>query len=277
MSHFTVLVVGKDYEKQLEPFNEGLEMEPYVEYTKEQLIQKEKDDVKRYAETTYAEYLKDPDKYRLDCVNPGHMEYIEKEFPKKLNWTDEEFYKEGVRLYDAENIGENGEVYSSYNPKSKWDWYKLGGRWAGFFKAKEGAKAIVGEPGVFDNPISEGWVDQIRKGDIDWVGMRVAMLDEAKADWSEHERRLAEKDPKYNPYFDLGIENGETEVDFINRRCTKATFALLMDGHWYEHGKMGWWGIVHDEKANADWDKEWQKLIDSLPDDTLLSVIGCHI
>lgn len=61
---------------------------------------------------------------------------------------------------------------STYNPKSKWDWYQLGGRWRGFFKLKENAKGIVGNPGVFDNEAKEGHVDSALKCLIDFEGMR---------------------------------------------------------------------------------------------------------
>ena len=41
MSHFAVLVIGDNIEKQLEKFDENIEMKPYVKYTKEQAIEKE--------------------------------------------------------------------------------------------------------------------------------------------------------------------------------------------------------------------------------------------
>lgn len=55
------------------------------------------------------------------------------------------------------------------------------------------------------------------------------------------------------------------------------TFAVVKDGQWYEQGRMGWWGIVLDEKEDDVWTDEFAKLIDGLPDDTLLSVYDCHI
>lgn len=54
-----------------------------------------------------------------------------------------------------------------------------------------------------------------------------------------------------------------------------STFAVVKDGKWYEKGKMGWWGITIGEKDN--WEEEFGKLIDSVPDDTLLSIYDCHI
>ncbi len=77
---------------------------------------------------------------------------------------------------------------------------------------------------------------------------------------------------------DFCILNGGRER-FVQQCVDSApvTFAVLMDGEWYENGSMGWWGMVSDEKDLDDWNREWNKLIDSLPDDTLLSVYDCHI
>ena len=53
------------------------------------------------------------------------------------------------------------------------------------------------------------------------------------------------------------------------------TFAVLKDGKWYERGEMGWWGIVSNEKD--EWESELKKLVQGLPDDTLISIYDCHI
>lgn len=55
------------------------------------------------------------------------------------------------------------------------------------------------------------------------------------------------------------------------------TFAFLKDGKWYEQGEMGWWGIVSNEKDKDKWQEEFDKLIDSVDQDTLLSVYDVHI
>lgn len=55
------------------------------------------------------------------------------------------------------------------------------------------------------------------------------------------------------------------------------TFALVKDGVWYERGQMGWWACVSNEKADEEWDEEYRKLLEGLPDDTLISVFDCHI
>lgn len=134
MSHFTVMVIGENVAKQLAPFDENLETPRYVRYTKEQLIEKEKASIKQYAETTYAKYLKDKEAFRKSAAYPEHIEYLEEIFPKKLNMSDEEIYKVAIDNYDPIDIGPNGEIYSDYNPNSQWDWYQIGGRWAGLLE-----------------------------------------------------------------------------------------------------------------------------------------------
>ena len=67
-----------------------------------------------------------------------------------------------------ENLGEECQ-------DPKWDWYLLGGRWSGFFKAKDSQKQMLGTPGVFDNVPAPGYADALEKGNIDLEGMR--------ADW----------------------------------------------------------------------------------------------
>lgn len=66
---------------------------------------------------------------------------------------------------------------------------------------------------------------------------------------------------------------------FVARARDQAisTHAVLKDGVWCERGEMGWWGVVSDAKSADEWLSEVAKLLESLPDDTLLSVYDCHI
>ena len=43
--------------------------------------------------------------------------------------TDEELYKLEIEDYEEDDIDKNGNILSTYNPKSKWDYYGIGGRW----------------------------------------------------------------------------------------------------------------------------------------------------
>lgn len=61
------------------------------------------------------------------------------------------------------------------------------------------------------------------------------------------------------------------------RNAAGVTFAVIKEGAWHERGEMGWWSAVSNEKDQEQWNAEFQKLIDSVSDDTLLSVYDCHI
>ena len=164
-----------------------------------------------------------------------------------------------------------------YNPKAKWDWYELGGRWRGCFKLKNknnGGK--LGRAGVHDNEQHYD-VDQVLKGDVDWDGMKQANREDAEWAWDECQAKLKEDPKSVHPYFQCGIEEGDTKDVYVARCALTATFAVLKDGKWYERGEVGWWGCVLDEKDKHEWNEQFEKLLADLPDDTLLSVYDCHI
>lgn len=54
-------------------------------------------------------------------------------------------------------------------------------------------------------------------------------------------------------------------------------FAIVKDGEWYEKGEMGWWGVYNPTTSSDDWEKEVYELLSNLPDDTLITVVDCHI
>lgn len=245
MSHFPVLVVGPNPESQLAPFDEGIEVDVYKEDCPcIGLIAKLYG--RKMAEKKYKPLDKLREEYHAmaDNKRPSWEEHI-KPYAKI-----EEKYAKLHKLYkkpdpDCQACGGSGKRETHYNPDSKWDWYSLGGRWLGYWKLKAPAKKrinikeFLGHSGVGNNkPFFD--VDMARKKDIDFKAMKKV----------------------------LGkIKDG--------RRV--ATFAVVMDGEWYEQGKMGWWGIVMNEKKQDVWEKEFWKLIDKLPPNTWLSVYDCHI
>lgn len=70
-----------------------------------------------------------------------------------------------------------------------------------------------------------------------------------------------------------------TEDEYAKEARDKAfsTFAFIYEGEWIEKGEMGWWATVSNEKEEGDWLKEFNDMFDSLPDDTLLTLVDCHI
>lgn len=224
-----------------------------------------------------------------------------------------EDHKYGYCIVDAK--GEVEKVVDRTNPNSKWDWYQLGGRWTGYFKLRSGATGETGKAGLMTKPAKPGYADAAQKCDIDFEGMRNEAYQKAVKFYDEIEAMCGGKIPQVEKSWEqcqeehknIGDARGAYyEQDSIKQfkeatkeskywlslsdyQCTREeygesarnnaipTFAVIKDGKWYEKGEMGWWACVSNEKDESDWHEEFNKLIDGLPKETLLSVYDCHI
>jgi len=296
MSHYAVLVIGDNVEEQLEKYDEQLEMPEYVRYTKEELIANEKKEIEEYKNGRYAEYLADPIKYAEGCNNnEGHLKYISEDFPKKLEMNDEEIYAEAIKYYEEEELGPNGEVYSTYNPDSKWDWYEVGGRYAGRIVVKEGVE--IDEPNFSwgwreedkDKVVAEGVkTDSAYIKDVDFSKMHRTEEDynEALRYWElvvegdKPKNKEEEEQIKFTWYKpEYYVERYKNKETYAKCQSSFAMWAVVKDGVWYEKGQMGWWAMsneTHDEAV--DWELNFfDRFIKDLSDDTLITIVDCHI
>lgn len=275
MSHFTVLIIGDDIEGQLAPYDESLEMAPYVIHNKKTISRELKAKVKEFKDC-----LDDPDRDKK-----YNVPFCQQKFDQYSKMTPKAYWEELVGRYEeGSDKVVDGKIYSTYNNASKWDWYSIGGRWMGFFKAKKDSKlkgALLGEPGVGDNKAKPGYYDQIRKGDVDWNSMVEDSLRNRAKWWDEAQKLIAGKGdekPTAMLYFEYGIENGDTRETYINRACDFGVFAFVHKGIWHEQAEMGYWGMTHGEKmSESEWNKKVQDLVMGLPEDTQLTIVDAHI
>jgi hypothetical protein len=241
---------------------------------------------------------------------PAHLErrqVMHKDFYPSF----EEFVREWHG--DEGRDEEKGRYGSWTNPNAKWDWYQLGGRWTGYFKLKDGAAGDTGSPGLLTRAAEAGHADSALKKDIDFDGMRAAAAAKALETYSRYEDILSKHGaaPDFAEFREGFDTIEDARVAYNNLESIQAlreaelmpwmsgiketygmgrdafvgqaqdsrisTYALLMNGNWYERGSMGWFGMASDEKDKDTWNKEFAKLLDSLPDDTLLTVVDCHI
>lgn len=232
MSHFAVAVIHRDdqsVEELLAPYDENLEVEPYIEYTRDEAI-------------AYA-----------------REHYLDK------NASDEECYE---YMADDYKVDTNGNLLSTYNPKSKWDWWEPGGRFSGTLKNKDG------------NRIDEGRIKDL-----------VFDLDK-----SEYRYRLRYWDVVVN---DSPLKPGETEDYFFNmfkkeyyihRYGNAETYARIMasfstyavvtpDGEWHAPGDMGWFGMSDEsDEAWVYWvDNYHDRFIEKSDPDWIMTIVDCHI
>lgn len=188
--------------------------------------------------------------------------------------------------------GEVQEVIDRTNPNAKWDWWTVGGRWAGLFLLKAGEAS-----------------DSALKRDIDFSGMQAKAEEEARQKWGavraaagdlfdfvpwqkmmqthidvDYARAKYWAQPQWKTLRenrDMTFENIDdvlcTEDEYAAKARADAClpFAFLRDGRWAEKGKMGWFACVSDEKA--DWPEAFQALMNDVPDDHWLTIVDCHI
>ena len=297
MSHFCVLVVSTindDIDEILEPYNENRRVDRYVSQTKAEVIKLAIDRREEYKNGRYAEFLADPIKYEEGCTNPGHIEFIKVTFPKLLEMNDEELYQDEIKYYEPSDIGPDGEIYSTYNPNSKWDWYEVGGRYAGMLRVKEGTP--FHEPNFSwdiehdeqEKVIADFGTDVAVAGTVDFT--KIHRTEESYAASLRYWELMVEgAKPKtedenemvsysfYTPEF--YIERYGNKETYAKCQSSFSTWAVLMDGAWYEKGSMGMFALsdeTHDEAI--DWEMNYyDRFIKNLPEKSILTIVDCHI
>ena len=152
MSHFVGLCFGSYWDTDLEQYAEDLEVEAYVDQTKEEAINEvQRTQRKRYLEAVKA--LQTPN------LNSRSMDFYQKIVDQGPSISKEDAWKE-VLSWGYE-LDEHGNLLSTYNPNAKWDWYCVGGRWNGFLVLKERKE---------DGSIIE--VNEAYFNEIDWDYMK---------------------------------------------------------------------------------------------------------
>ncbi|MDE6397885.1 MAG: hypothetical protein K2L51_01035 [Clostridiales bacterium] len=296
MSHFTVALITKGkptselIDEMLAPYDENKEVEHFT--SREELIKKTRAEIEKYEKTVYAEYLADKEKYISESNNEAHIKYISEEFPKKLAWTDEECYQYAIRCEDAENICDDGSLCSTYNPNSKWDWYSIGGRYVGMLSVKLGADYALGQKSLLYGPENPYKSDDENIVKCDCARIKDLVFPEKEVDaqkarrfWEiyiegdeprdEKERELVKYVFCTKKYYISTYKDKET---FVRCRSNFYTYAVITkDGEWHAVGKMGWFGISHEDDTVA-WIDGYQKLVlDCAEDDDYITIIDCHI
>ena len=128
MSHFIGLCFGVCWESNLDYYDESRDVEPYVKYTKQEAIEREK----QIQERNYEYAIKAIEE---DSITPERLTQLNQIIAKGMCISDAEAW-EGAKQWGYP-IDEDENLLSSYNPDSKWDWYSVGGRWDGFLVLKE--------------------------------------------------------------------------------------------------------------------------------------------
>ena len=270
--HYTVAVITNDgdegtIEDLLAPYDEGIEVAPYIDQTKQEIIDNKrkqieslKRDMESYANGTY-----DTENYCTYWLgDDGNFVPYWKEILELDGKPDEELYKHCRYEGDEDNYDENGNELSTYNPKSKWDWYTIGGRWDGYFNLKE----------TNDNSNSA------KISDIVWEGTAEQKA-EAKEFWEQYiEGKLPAngKEPMrfwYKKEYYTERYNGKE--DYIERSTFTCPYAVVTpDGVWHAPGEMHWFSSSEDGNDQIEYENWFRNYIKE-NQDKYITLVDCHI
>lgn len=306
MSHFTVLVVGNNPEEQLIPFDENIVMEEYCsgevfEEDKNQMLEHYKKE--RKFEGTFEECYK---KHGKDWNNNTWKKNPDTEIWEEWsNYNPDskwDWYQLGGRwsgLFKLKNnkTGELGEITLLDDERDKHELENQANN-----RADQALKGDI-DFEYMRNEKEQSARNRYKKlaalfgGEIPKLEIIWKDLINSK-DFKQGKVTIEELRKQYHNQpamirFKETIKNSDDRdliwIDLVDYQCTEAeyaqnardnaisTFAVLKDENWYERGGMGWWGIVCNEKETDAWNQEFAKLLDELPDETLLSIYDCHI
>ena len=209
MSHYLVGVVVNDISEVddiLAPYDENMEVEPYIYRTKAQIIADGKARKEKYAKS--------------DNITDYMRKYLGAT-------TDEEFYKLEIDGLSDEDLDKDGNELSTYNPNSKWDWYSIGGRWS------DGNDIVkISDFKLYDDSV-----------DADTIALHIKAWNsfEGKCKLTEEEEKEVFGGFRLwnDKYY---LDRYGTCDNYILATLSNIPYAFVDANGWYEKGQMGWWG-----------------------------------
>jgi len=137
-------------------------------------------------------------------------------------------------------------------PGSHWDWWVIGGRWE-----NELIDKVTGE-----------FCDFTSVKNIDFERMAYEQVVQLK-------KRYAEA----NPYVLSRRSLEETEDEYVRRYFLPFyTHAFVdLDGEWHEQGQVGFFGTTSGTMEAPDWQRDWKRMFDALPDYAQVVIVDCHV
>ena len=284
MSHYSVLVIGENVEKQLEPFWE-------LDLSREEMI----DDFRAVfnkdfkKEDLEKEFKKFKEKYKKE-IKEGKEDY----WVKYRTCKAEEWFKSWSGSY----LNKEETYYGHYNnPNAKWDWFEIGGRWAGSLKLKKGKMGFLKEQTSifpkFDDEkkeihkklLEQRKVDSALKKDIDFSPnkkeyKKALRFWELKVEGQKPKTKEDREALKWDWYKPIYYKKKfKTKENYAKLQSEFSTLAVLKDGEWFEAGEMGWFGCSSATPRQEGKFKEsfFNNFIKDLHPDIKLTIVDCHI
>jgi len=258
MTHFVALVIGDNIEKQMLPYHEfectGYDNEfiQEIDITEEAL---------RESKGDLAEYY-------------GYHEVTD------LNDIDyKKLHKFGyILINDQDQVI---KVVQRTNPNSQWDWWTIGGRWQDWLTRTDGLSFTSGPKSsiAFDllrsnaeKTAGENW-DNVHKF---IAGRQFFTFTECEAKFANireardfyFEQSPVKEARKFSIWMNIDEFRDVSREDYITIQGKNSVvpYAYVKDGKWHQRDNLG----------KTEWAAQVNAMIESLSDDTLITVVDCH-
>lgn len=314
MSHFTVLVVGNNIEEQLAPFQENnMETcpEEYLEF-----FDLTEEIERGWEEKTLTGYFKN-NKFFHDPVenNKNSTKFSVKDIYENLDKFAEDYYgykKIGDRYGYWENPNAKWDWYliggrwTGFFKLKKGKSGKIGSPGIVTPIAQEGYADQAKKKDIdFEDMMLDAFIEAKEEYELviektlggslggykPWSyfknrkdGSSAEMA--RKLYWGQEQLKIVRnKIEELGESIPFSIFNGlddfynKTKEEYAKEQAENSisTFAVLKDSVWYEKGEMGWFGIAVNEKEREEWNGKFLSLLNNVSEDTLLTIVDCHI
>lgn len=291
MSHFVVAVISPkhfDDEQEAQQYIDKI-LAPYSEHIKVEPYDREcycigMNARNRARELAAVKIGKSMDQYHDEYwAIPANERPEWESYIKPYTDAEEELLKQ-QEDYNKPNptCGEcdgTGYYKSTYNPKSKWDWYQIGGRWTGWLSDND--------YNPHEDPLNVETCNICNGIGIrdDWATIDEDGNKKFKDEWAEkcngcNSCHGTGKRVKWPTQWLAQMSDWNMPVQSVLERWDDGDFApfaiVTPSGQWIERGQMGWWAMVTNEKDVEDWDKSCLAIFSEHFEGTIITV-DCHI
>lgn len=238
---FEVLVAGDNPTELIKPYDDKIEVDEYIVYKfkdAKKIKQKRLDVYKSIIDTN---------------VSPGITNYYKEEYTELSKMGDEDAYFYLTSEYDYDN---EGNAVSTKNPKGKYMFFQKGKLFSVPFITVDGRE-----------------VYQAKKGEIDWLKMHLHGSEIYRAAW---EMVMEGKKPK-NEYEENIYKNMKERTAYFQNFGTKENYVIYSTAFWaYAFVDKKDWYELEETMNQYEWVSNfYERFIDPLPDDTLLTIFEC--
>jgi hypothetical protein len=306
MSHFTVLVIGENPEDQLAPYCENIEVAPY----NKEVVSDE--DIQRFMNHYREEKPQDKDLPFEDMYRKYGNDWNSKNWKKG---PDGKYYE--VSTYNPESkwdwycIGGRWSGFFKLKPGAKGN---IGEPSVMMDKVKDKTLADQAEKSAIDfltmykeaeeaatkrydmaeklfegtepqKPLSSFYAENASRKKF--MEAREKYYTQPRLVYCEEKiKEVTKSRQERSQEEELILNILHSPDDFLISReeylenarfAAISTYAVVVDGKWYERGRMGSFGMSYDEMDPKQWRQFFLEKINEAPEDALFTIVDCHI